>query len=257
MLTYFEAGSGTPVVFLHGNPDCKEGWQATMELLSEQFHCIAPDLPGFGKNAKVPSFRALLPDAQAKALEELLDYLHISEPIIVVAHDLGALMAISFVMEKPERVRALLSINTTFQASYPGHLWGYLWALPVLGTAFAALMRVGFAEALRKESPLVDEKHLARMVDNLNWTTCRAISRYYFFMYNPLVKIIQSIRGVSIAPHISLRVLWGEDDHYIPQKYARLANEPMEVVKHCTHWLPLERPDLVAQEVRKLIIKES
>jgi len=250
MLSYFEAGAGLPVVFLHGNPDCKEGWEDTVELLRGEYRCIAPDLPGFGTQASLPSYRALFPDAQARALEELLDHLGVSQPVLLVAHDLGALMAAMFAMQKPERVRGILTINTTFSASYPGHLWGYLWALPVAGPAMASRMRSGLKDALQKESPLVAKRHVDRMIANLGDTTCRAISRYYQFMYNPLVKILQRAGGTPQDRGIPVRVLWGAGDRYIPLKYARVGTEPLRLVEGCTHWLPLERPDLVAEEVR-------
>lgn len=250
MLTYFETGTGSPVVFLHGNPDCKEGWQETVELLKGEYRCIAPDLPGFGTQASVPSWRALLPDAQARALEELLDHLGVNEPVLLVAHDIGAMMAAMFSLQKPRRVRGILAINTTFRASFPGHLWGYLWALPLAGPALASLMRVGLKNAMQKESPLVAQHHVDRMIANLSRTTCRAITRYYQFMYNPLVKILQQAGATPQGKGIPVRVLWGAGDRYIPLKYARVGDEPIRVVEGCTHWLPLERPDIVAEEVR-------
>ena len=250
MLTYIDAGGGAPVVLLHGNPDCKEGWEPVIELLRSEHRCIAPDLPGFGVEARVPSWRSLFPDAQARALAELLDSLGIAQPVLLVVHDLGALMGACFAMQFPERVRGILSINTTFSAGYPGHLWGYLWALPLLGPAFASLMRVGLKDALSKASPLVPARDFERMAQNLDFTTCRAISRYYAFMYNPLVKIFQRFGGTPQDKGVPVRVLWGAEDRYIPLKYAREGDEPLRLVEGCTHWLPLERPDLVAEEVR-------
>lgn len=250
MLTYFEAGGGSPVVFLHGNPDCKEGWEDTIGLLRDEYHCIAPDLPGFGTKASLPSYRALLPDAQARALAALLDHLGVSQPVLLVAHDLGAMMAAMFAMQKPERVRGILAINTTFRASYPGHLWGYLWSLPVVGPAMASLMRYGLKDTLRKESPAVGERHADRMIANLGHSNCRAITRYYQLMYNPLARILQRMGGTPQDKGIPVRVLWGAGDRYIPLKYARVGSEPLRLVEGCSHWLPLERPDLVAEEVR-------
>lgn len=252
MLSYFEAGSGAPIVFLHGNPDCKEGWEDTIALLRDSYRCIAPDLPGFGQQARLPSYASLLPDAQAAALNELLDHLGVTQPVLLVAHDLGALMAVMFSMQHPERVRGILTINTTFNAAYPGHLWGYLWALPVAGPLLAGLMRSGLKRALKKESPLVAERHAERMSANLGHTCCRAITRYYQLMYNPLTKMLQRAGGTPQSHGIPVHVLWGAKDHYVPLKYARLADEPLRLIDDCTHWLPLERPELVAEEVRTL-----
>lgn len=128
-------------------------------------------------------------------------------------------------------------------------MWGYLWALPFAGSAIASLMRHGLKNAFKKESPLVASHHIERIIANLDDTTCRAINRYYQLMYNPAVKILQGISGAPFNKNIPIRVLWGENDRYIPLKYARLTNEPLRLVPGCTHWLPLERPDIVAEEV--------
>lgn len=241
------------MVLLHGNPDCKEGWSETIELLQDDFHCIAPDLPGFGREARLPSYRALMPDAQAAALDELLDRLGVDEPVLLVAHDIGAVLAAMFARQRPDRVRGILTVNTTFSAAYPGHLWGWLWATPVLGPNAASLLRLGLRRALAEESPLVAAHHVDRMVANLDRTTCRAITRYYQLMYNPVVKLMQRVGGRPQDRGIEVRVLWGAGDRYIPLKYARTGDEPLRLVEECTHWLPLERPDLVAEEVRRFL----
>jgi pimeloyl-ACP methyl ester carboxylesterase len=51
-----EAGSpGSPgVVFLHGAGASGRMWAAHMARLAERFHCLAPDLPGFGQSNRLP-----------------------------------------------------------------------------------------------------------------------------------------------------------------------------------------------------------
>ncbi len=266
-LTYTDSGkssgtkSGTgsdgrvPVVFLHGNPDCKEGWAETIELLAKDHRCIAPDLPGFGVSAELPSYRDLLPDRQAALLENLLDGLGIREPVLLVVHDLGAYMGSSLALLKPERVRGIIAANTTFSARYPGHLWGYLWTLPFAGPLFARAMRYGLKGAMARESPAVHTSHVERMIGNLGWTTCRSITRYYQVMYNPLFRIAQLFGGTPLDKEIPVRMLWGNEDRYIPARYARIKDEPVSYIDGCTHWLPLERPDLVADAVRGFLRK--
>lgn len=254
MLCFTESGQGVPVVFLHGNPDSKESWQSIITQMDQQCRCIAIDLPGFGTNAKLPTYRSLLPDAQAHSLLEVLDHLSITEPILLVVHDLGALLAASMLITCPERVAGILSINTTFNRSYPGHIWGYVWALPVLGPCIVSLMRNGLVQSIHKESPLVPVQDLQRMADNLSWTTCRAITRYYQLMYNPLIKLARRFQGNLFDENFPIRVLWGAGDRYIPLKYAQLHNEPLHLVDDATHWLPLEKPELVIDEIKQLLV---
>ena len=48
-ISYVRAGSGAPVVFLHGWPEFKRTWLHTLPVLAPHFDCIAPDLRGFGR----------------------------------------------------------------------------------------------------------------------------------------------------------------------------------------------------------------
>src|SRR5262245_53585177 len=49
-LHHIEAGSGTPVVLLHGFPLSGAVWSEQQQALSDQFRIIVPDLRGHGKS---------------------------------------------------------------------------------------------------------------------------------------------------------------------------------------------------------------
>jgi pimeloyl-ACP methyl ester carboxylesterase len=49
-LQYTAAGSGPPIVFLHGFPDHGMGWRRQLEALCGRYRVIAPDLRGFGQS---------------------------------------------------------------------------------------------------------------------------------------------------------------------------------------------------------------
>ena len=49
-LHYTAAGSGPPIVFLHGFPDHGMGWRRQMQALCGRYRVIAPDLRGFGQS---------------------------------------------------------------------------------------------------------------------------------------------------------------------------------------------------------------
>ncbi|WP_280478350.1 alpha/beta fold hydrolase [Nocardia asiatica] len=56
---YLEAGSGQPVVLLHGGEFgvCAElGWEHTIDALARHYRVLAPDMLGFGGSAKVIDF---------------------------------------------------------------------------------------------------------------------------------------------------------------------------------------------------------
>lgn len=56
---YLDAGSGDPVVLLHGGEfgaNADLGWERNIAVLATQFRVLAPDMLGFGESAKVVDF---------------------------------------------------------------------------------------------------------------------------------------------------------------------------------------------------------
>lgn len=105
LIFWREVGQGSPIVFLHGSWKDSSQWLPVMQHLSEQSHCFAPDLLGFGESdpVKGPSSIAL----QVESLQEYLDSLNLSE-IYLVGHSLGAWVAASYALKHWEQVRGLV-----------------------------------------------------------------------------------------------------------------------------------------------------
>ncbi len=87
---YWEAGpaEGPLMIFLHGWPEIGLVWRAQMEAFaSEDWHCIAPDMRGYGGSSAptVPEAYAL--KEIADDMVELHDHLG-AGPAIWVGHDL-------------------------------------------------------------------------------------------------------------------------------------------------------------------------
>jgi len=53
-MAYVEAGSGAPMVFIHGNPTSSYLWRNVMPHLEAEARVIAPDLIGMGDSDKLP-----------------------------------------------------------------------------------------------------------------------------------------------------------------------------------------------------------
>jgi pimeloyl-ACP methyl ester carboxylesterase len=113
-----EAGSGPPVLLLHGFPDCWRLWRHQVPALAEAGHrVIAPDLRGFGgtdKPEKVEDYkmRTLVGDAVG-----LLDALGVDRAA-VVGHDWGAALAWMVATFAPDRVSRLIAVSVGHPVSF-------------------------------------------------------------------------------------------------------------------------------------------
>ena len=54
MLAYEKAGSGPPLLLIHGLGSCKEMWRPVVPLLTREREVVAIDLPGFGASPAGP-----------------------------------------------------------------------------------------------------------------------------------------------------------------------------------------------------------
>ena len=109
-LHYLEAGSGPPVLLLHGWPTNAQLWRRTLGPLGETRRAIALDLPGFGGSDKptdiVYSFRFF-----DEVLTGFLDAVRVQKTGLVV-HDLGGPIGLHWATKNPDRVTDLAVLNT-------------------------------------------------------------------------------------------------------------------------------------------------
>src|SRR5690349_8772574 len=94
---------GRPIVLLHGLGASGDFWGAGYDALASRHRLVVPDLPGIGRRPWPAS--ACRVDDHADALAASLGRLGVDdEPVVVVAHSLGALVALSFARRRPELV---------------------------------------------------------------------------------------------------------------------------------------------------------
>src|SRR4029077_17179286 len=88
-MSYFEAGGGDPIVFLHGNPTSSYLWRNIIPYLSEHGRCLAPDLIGMGQSGKSPSgaYRFV---HHARYLDAWFEALDLTRDITLVIPDWGS-----------------------------------------------------------------------------------------------------------------------------------------------------------------------
>lgn len=107
---YYEAGSGNTrtLLLLHGRfGDAHLHWAEIMPVLADEFHLIAPDLPGYGGSAPLP---ALSLEAFVDWTQSLLDALNI-EQAAVVGSSFGGTVARLLATMRPTYVPALILVN--------------------------------------------------------------------------------------------------------------------------------------------------
>jgi pimeloyl-ACP methyl ester carboxylesterase len=113
-IAYREAGRpGNPkLVLLHGWPSSSHQYRNLIPALSERFHVIAPDYPGFGNSdTPDPSKFAYTFDRLAEVVGHFLDEVGF-ERFGVYMQDYGGPVGFRLLTDKPERLEWLIIQNT-------------------------------------------------------------------------------------------------------------------------------------------------
>ncbi len=108
MVHYEALGRGRPIVFLHGWVGSWRYWINAMQIASTSFRAYAIDMFGFGDTTRDPLRYSL--DRQADLVNRFLEEMGIGK-VALVGHDLGALVAMSFVKQWPKSVDRMMAIN--------------------------------------------------------------------------------------------------------------------------------------------------
>jgi haloalkane dehalogenase len=116
-MAYTDAGSGEPVLLLHGIPTWSFLYADVIPLLAPHCRVLAPDLLGHGWSDRRDRFDRSL-TAQTAAVLALLDALEI-ERVTVVGHDTGGGVALILGIEHPDRVARLVLSNAVAYDSWP------------------------------------------------------------------------------------------------------------------------------------------
>jgi pimeloyl-ACP methyl ester carboxylesterase len=127
-LYYESAGTGPPVVFLHGFSLDTRMWEAQWEAFAQHRRVIAYDLRGFGQSAPPQEVYRHCDDLRA-----LLDHLGLARADIVGLSKGGGI-ALDFALEYPDRVRALVLVDSTLN----GYVFSQDWERKIRGVWAAA-----------------------------------------------------------------------------------------------------------------------
>jgi pimeloyl-ACP methyl ester carboxylesterase len=140
-LFVFESGDpkNPALIMIHGLGDEADTWRHVFSPLSEHFHTVAVDLPGFGRSDKPAA--AYTPDFMQAALLALMTTLDIPQAILM-GSSLGAILAHSLALTHPDKItKIVLADGTLLQPKSMGDQSLQLMAIPLLGEWFYTHLR--------------------------------------------------------------------------------------------------------------------
>jgi epoxide hydrolase 4 len=233
-----DAGTGPPVVFLHGFPEFWYSWRHQLpRLATAGYRVIAPDLRGYHDSDK-PA------DVDAYTLEELVaDAIAViesaGEPVTLVGHDWGGMIAWFVAMQRPELLRKLVILNAPHPVCYMRELratieqklrasYQLFLRLPAMPEFMLPLLLPAFMRRFGRFT----EADVA--VYRESWKrpgAIRAMANYYRALQHSMSTLGRSVRTISVPTLI----IWGENDPAFS----------IRTLDHTHDWVPHLRVEVV------------
>lgn len=245
---YYEGGpaDAETVVLVHGFGADKDNWLRFSRLLTDQYHVIALDLPGFGESSKLPDADYAV-GAQAERLAAFIQQLGLRKPNLV-GNSMGGHIAAVYAARYPDRLRSLaLFANAGITSPKPSELMQMLQRgepnpLVVTSTAdFDRLMSFVFVEQPEVPAPL--KQHFAE----------RAIANHAFNekIFKQLMDNYIALEPELAKIQVPTLLLWGDQDRLLDvssiEVMQPLLKQPSVVVlQNCGHAPMIERAEETA-----------
>ena len=244
-----EAGSGPPVLMLHGLGGTKASFLPTIAALAPRFRAIAVDGLGFGDSDK-PLGASYGPRYQADGIAALLDALELKRAH-VVGHSMGGRIALELGLEHPGRAERLV-LMTPAMAWLRERRWApYLRLIrPELGLLQVAPRPV-VERIVRWLIPGADTAVAGPGIDEFirAYTTARGRAAFYaaarhIYLDEPHGDDGFWTRLQTLAPDAMF--VWGRKDSLVPTGFMKHVERELPTAHHveldCGHLPQFECP---------------
>lgn len=248
-LSTLEAGSGPPLVAIHGLGGTKGSFLPTVTALAGSHRVIAFDLPGFGDSVK-PIGASYDARFFARAVIGLLDALEL-DTAHLIGNSLGGRVALEAGLSYPDRVGrlVLLAPSLAWRRERP---WAPALRLlrPELGLAQLAPRPI--VEAIvRRMIPGADEGWTAAGVDEFLRAYLTPPGRAAFYAAARQIYLEEPHGDQGFWPRLralepEALFVWGRRDRLVPIGFARHVADALPRARHleleCGHVPQVERP---------------
>jgi len=251
-IRYLESGKGNDrhILFIHGLGSAADRWLDIPDALSEKFHTIALDLPGFGKSDKpimdytIENFR--------KTIVDFIDSLVINNTSIV-GHSLGGYIAAEVAIQNKNRVESLVLIDSSGMLKKP---------TPLLEEYVKVAMNPT-KDKVRKvfEQMVADPKRIpTKLVETFISRINSPNAKYAFksTLENSAYSQI-GLDRLKLIENIPTLILWGVEDKVIPIQHSKIfkeaiLNSQIKIIQDAGHAPFAEKPDQVCEILRNFLV---
>lgn len=250
MLKYEVAGSGEPLVLVHGISHRRQAWYPVLDRLAEQRTVILFDLPGHGESHDLVTNGRPINDVLHDELVGMLDQLGLDRPHIA-GNSLGGRIALEAAAD---------DLVASATALSPAGFWKGQADFAYTRALFASVITL--ARIAQPATPTIARSRVGRAV-MLGWLHAHPTRVDPEMMIGDARCMVRGRRALRtiirqasvfdrpIPEHIPVTVAWAQHDRVLPRYQAKRAARQLPDAEHITmpdvgHVPMPEDPELVA-----------
>jgi 4,5:9,10-diseco-3-hydroxy-5,9,17-trioxoandrosta-1(10),2-diene-4-oate hydrolase len=242
-LHYLEAGSGAPVVFVHGSGPGVNAYSNFFPnyrlIAAAGYRSVLPDMVGFGWSSKPTGIDYTL-ELFVPTLREFLDQLEIKR-CVLVGNSLGGAISMKFAIEHPARVEKLIVMG-------PGGIESRetYFKMPGIQKMVSQFVGTGFdREGLRR--------FLGLLAHDPKFITDELVEQRFNVLQTQPKDVLSRMSITDLTPELDklrcpLLGFWGIEDQFCPasgyEKILRAVPDSRFIMySRCGHWAMIERAE--------------
>jgi pimeloyl-ACP methyl ester carboxylesterase len=256
-----QAGTGEPVVLLHGFGASTYSWRKVMPGLAAHFRVVAIDLNGFGYTQRPRDLASYTREGQGQLVLDVMDALHI-ERAHIVGHSYGGGITLWLASRHPERFLSMVLVDSS-APTYANDRRSRIASLKPLTSLFIRSF------VLR---PATVRKSLLRSFHDPALVTPELVQAYFDRIR--IEGVIDAYYGLTVPAHgpaetvdlakigVPALGVWGEDDRIVllengRRATARLPHGRFVSIPQAGHMPMEERPEEWLRIVLPFLEKEG
>ncbi|MDO7138433.1 alpha/beta fold hydrolase [Algibacter lectus] len=271
-IAYREAGNpeNPSIVLLHGFPASSHQYRKVLNQLSNEYHLIAPDYPGFG-NSDFPDSKTFeyTFDNLATTINAFLEKKNVNTYAIMI-QDYGAPVGFRLATANPERITAIINQNGNAYEAGLGDAWQGIRALwkDRNETTETALLPAFSLEGLKWQYT-----HGVRNIETVNpdnWNLdylrlsrpgAHAVNLDLFYDYQNNVKLYPEWQQYLRDNQPPLLIVWGKNDAFFPESGAAAFKKDVTNIDYniydTGHFALEEDGDAIIKKMRSFMRKHT
>ncbi|MCK9453344.1 MAG: alpha/beta hydrolase [Bacteroidales bacterium] len=264
-LAYVDQGTGNEtIIFIHGLGSYLPAWKKNIEVLRNNYRCIAIDLPGYGKSSKLPHSGMMT--YYASVINELVDSLKLDK-VYLAGHSMGGQISLVTAIEYPEIVKALILAAPAgfehFSAGQKEWFRQVMTLKSVMKTPVEAIqtnLYYNFYKMPEDAQFMIDDRIAMRSAKDFEAYSYAVVQSVHGMVNEPVLDHLEEIEQPVL-------IVFGENDNLIPNRFLnpgftkkiaevgheKLANSQLVMLPKTGHFLMFENPEGFNKAVKDFV----